>query len=68
MIPYTGEGGATCGLGVLAVWGATAQYTQEITLPAGAYLIEIPVCNTAGGGGMTNLNVLQLAFLTLQHC
>ena len=55
-IPYTGEGGATCGLGVLAVWGATAQYTQEITLPAGAYLIEIPVCNTAGGGGMTNLN------------
>lgn len=55
-IPYTGEGGATCGLGVLAVWGATAQYTQEITLPAGAYLIEIPVCNTTGTGGMTNLN------------
>ncbi len=55
-IPYTGEGGATCGLGVLAVWGATAQYTQEITLPAGAYLIEIPVCNTMGAGGMTNLN------------
>ncbi len=55
-IPYTYEGGATCGLGILGVWGATVQYTQEITLPAGAYLIEIPICNTAGAGGMTNLN------------
>ena len=55
-VPYTAVGGPTCGLGVLAVWGATAQYTQEITLPAGAYLIEIPVCNTLGEGGMTSLN------------
>ncbi len=44
-------------LGMVAVWGATLQYTQDITLPAGAYMIVIPVMNTAGTGALTkNLN------------
>jgi len=36
-------------LGFVAVWGAKAQYTQAVTLPAGAYRIIIPTCNMAGG-------------------
>jgi len=55
-VPHQIDGGSSRGLGVLAVWGATLQYTQEITLAAGAYMIEVPVCNTLGAGGMTNLN------------
>ena len=37
-------------LGLLAVWGANVQYTQEVTLPAGAYSIEVPVYNGGGDG------------------
>lgn len=44
------------GLGLLAVWSASLQYTQEITLTAGAYAIVVPICNTAGDAVMTNLN------------
>lgn len=43
-------------LGMLAVWGAEIQYTQEVTLAPGAYLIEIPICCTVKEGGMTSLN------------
>lgn len=35
-------------LGMLGVWTATVQYTQEVTLPAGAYAISANVCNVAG--------------------
>ena len=35
-------------LGLIAVWGAQLQYTQEVTLPAGAYTITIPTYNASG--------------------
>ncbi len=35
-------------LGIVAVWQASAQYKQNVTLPAGSYIIEVPVYNTAG--------------------
>lgn len=55
--PYLVAGGPTGqGLGMVAVWGATVQYTQKVTLPAGAYVINIPIINTSGSGGMSNMN------------
>ena len=41
----TGENQA---LGIVAVWSSIAQYKQACTLPAGSYIIEVPVYNTAG--------------------
>ena len=35
-------------LGIVAVWSSSAQYKQNVTLPAGSYIIEVPVYNTAG--------------------
>lgn len=35
-------------LGIVAVWSSPAQYKQECTLPAGSYIIEVPIYNTAG--------------------
>lgn len=35
-------------LGIVAVWSSSAQYKQDCTLPAGSYIIEVPVYNTAG--------------------
>ena len=43
-------------LGMVAVWGAQVQYTQPITLPAGAYMIVVPVMNTAGTGAVNSFN------------
>ncbi len=50
-VPATNPNGETIGnaLGVVAVWGGKAQYTQKITLPAGDYTITIPVYNAKGG-------------------
>ena len=47
LAPTIGPNGATSGnvLAFVAVWGAKAQYTQAVTLPAGAYRIIIPTCN-----------------------
>jgi len=42
------ESGQTKALGLIGVWVSTVQYKQPITLPAGAYVIEIPIYNTAG--------------------
>ena len=36
-------------LGIVAVWSATAQYKQNVTFPAGSYIVEIPVYNLVGG-------------------
>ena len=44
-------------LGYVAVWGAQLSYTQDITLPAGDYLIEVKLANTAGSGEMTKNNI-----------
>ncbi len=35
-------------LGIVAVWSGTAQYKQSVTLPAGRYVVTVPVYNTAG--------------------
>ena len=40
--------GETKALGIVAVWQASAQYKQAVTFPAGSYIIEVPVYNTAG--------------------
>ena len=44
-------------LGYVAVWGANLSYTQDITLPAGDYLMEVKLVNTAGSGVMNKNNV-----------
>ena len=44
-------------LGVVAVWSATVQYTQKLTLEAGSYVLTIPIYNSVGG---TNVPVKSL--------
>ena len=39
---------STKALGIVAVWGAEAAYTQDITLPAGAYMMIVQLWNDAG--------------------
>lgn len=46
--PYLEEGVGTQGLGIVAVWGAGITYSQNVSLPAGGYMIIIKVQNTAG--------------------
>ncbi len=41
----TSEGGA---FGVVSVWTARTQYTQNVVLPAGDYELEIPIYNASG--------------------
>ncbi len=43
-------------LGLIAVWGSKLQYTQDVTLPAGAYTITVPTYN-AGGTGEVSANL-----------
>lgn len=49
----TKNGGA---LGILSVWSAKTQYTQNVTLPIGRYTITIPYYNV-GGTGSVNTNL-----------
>jgi len=42
-------------LGILAVWGATSQYTCTKTLEAGSWTLTIPVYNAGGTKALTNL-------------
>lgn len=43
-------------LGIVSVWGLEAQYTQQVTLPAGVYRIILPTYNSIGGTAeVTNL-------------
>lgn len=46
--------GSTQGLGLVAVWGAEATYTQDVTLPAGAYMLIAKLQNTSGANAITN--------------
>lgn len=50
-VPATNPAGVAEGnaLGIVAVWSATAQYTQAVTLEAGSYEIHVPVYNAIGG-------------------
>lgn len=48
-----GEKGKTA-LGIVAVWGASPVYSQEVTLPAGYYIIVTTLYNYKGTGALTN--------------
>ena len=50
-VPATNSAGVAEGnaLGIVAVWSATAQYTQPVTLEAGDYVISVAVYNAVGG-------------------
>ena len=50
-VPATNSVGVAEGnaLGIVAVWSATAQYTQPVTLEAGDYVISVAVYNAVGG-------------------
>ena len=39
-------------LGIMGVWGAESQYTQEIELPAGAYALTFTIYNNGGAGNV----------------
>lgn len=41
-------------LGIVAVWGATPTYSQDVTLPAGSYIIVTSLYNYKGTGALTN--------------
>lgn len=50
-VPATNPAGVAEGnaLGIVAVWGNTAQYTQAVTLEAGSYELHVAVYNAVGG-------------------
>ena len=50
--PAQGPDGKSEGvaLGVVGLWGGTAQYTQEVTLPAGNYVLTYDVYNALNTG------------------
>lgn len=52
--PATNPEGAAEGnaLGIVAVWSATVQYTQKLTLEAGSYVLTIPIYNSVGGSSV----------------
>lgn len=43
---------ATKALGVVSVWSASLQYTQQVYLEAGTYLLQAPVFNVGGTGSI----------------
>lgn len=46
--------GATKALGMCAVWSASLQYTKEIDLKAGNYMLQVPVYNAGGATAIAN--------------
>ncbi len=52
---YAFEEGATKALGLVGVWSANLQYTQEVNLEPGKYLLQVPVYN-AGGANAVSAN------------
>ena len=44
-------------LGMVAVWGSDIKYTQEVSLPAGDYMLIVKIYNTTGAGTMTKNNM-----------
>ena len=45
---YAFEEGAAKALGMVAVWGASLQYTQDVNLAPGNYMLQVPVYNAGG--------------------
>ena len=41
-------------LGIVGVWGASPVYSQDVTLPAGTYILVVSLYNAAGTGTVTN--------------
>jgi len=41
-------------LGMVSVWGSNLSYTQDVTLPKGAYMLVMTVYNVAGTATITN--------------
>ena len=52
--PYTSAERPGPGLGIVAVWSSEATYSQDVTLPAGAYMIIATLQNTSGASSVTN--------------
>lgn len=44
-------------LGMVAVWGSDIKYTQEVSLPAGDYMLIVKVWNGVGDGTFTKNNI-----------
>ena len=68
--PYTSTERPGPGLGIVAVWGAEATYSQDITLPAGAYMVIATLQNTSGTGSITNkfgFKVSDTEYYTSKH-
>ncbi len=59
-VPATNPEGVAEGnaLGVIGVWDAVAQYTQPATLPAGNYVITVPVYNAGAGTAAPQKNLV----------
>jgi hypothetical protein len=53
--PYINDGITTTtnAMGIVAVWGSNPTYYQEVTLEAGAYMIEVTLYNAARTSSMT---------------
>lgn len=45
-------------LGLVGVWGGTAQYTQNVTFPAGTYTLVLGVYNSVGGTSAFTKNLI----------
>lgn len=54
--PYIEEGVSGQALGIVAVWGGGIKYTQEVTLPAGGYMIIIKTYNSSGASAANATN------------
>ena len=54
--PYINDGLTTTtnALGMVAVWGASAVYSQNVSLSSGAYMLVVTLRNVAGSGTITN--------------
>lgn len=57
--PSTNPDGVAEGnaLGMVAVWSASLQYTQDVTFPAGVYTLTFPVYNSKGGTSSISTNL-----------
>ncbi len=54
--PFLEESLSGNALGMVAVWSATMSYTQDITLPKGAYMLEFNVYNVSGSSAVSKSN------------
>ena len=59
--PYADTETTGYALGMVAVWGSDMKYTQDVTLPAGAYMMVVKLYNTSGGG---TLSANYMGFIT----